>query len=72
MTRKQNESHTFNRLSNVSPLVLRILPSFLPGFVFATAISIMRFDGIEGEPTGHIPPINDILEICKKWWSENL
>jgi cephalosporin-C deacetylase-like acetyl esterase len=34
--------------------------------------TIVWFDGIEGEPTGHIPPITDILEICKDWWRENL
>ena len=34
--------------------------------------TIVWFDGIDGEPTGHIPPINDILEICKKWWQDNL
>lgn len=34
--------------------------------------TIVWFDGIEGEPTGHIPPINEIMEICIKWWKENL
>ena len=34
--------------------------------------TIVWFDGVEGEPTGHLPPINDILEICTKWWKENL
>lgn len=34
--------------------------------------TIVWFDGIEGEPTGHIPPINEIMEICLKWWKNNL
>jgi cephalosporin-C deacetylase-like acetyl esterase len=34
--------------------------------------TIVWFDGIEGEPTGHIPPITDILEICKDWWQKYL
>jgi uncharacterized protein len=34
--------------------------------------TIVWFDGIEGEPTGHIPPINDILQICTEWWKKNI
>ena len=33
---------------------------------------IIWFDGIEADPTGHIPPIRDMLETIEQWWKENL
>ncbi len=33
---------------------------------------IVWLDGIPGDPTGHIPPINEMLFKALEWWDENL
>ena len=33
---------------------------------------IVWLDGVPGDPTGHIPPLNQVISLALDWWKEKL
>mgnify|MGYP003790062149 CR=1 FL=1 len=33
---------------------------------------VVWLDGVPGDPTGHIPPLKEMIELALEWWEKNL
>ncbi|MEW5945817.1 MAG: alpha/beta fold hydrolase [bacterium] len=38
----------------------------------AEPVEIVWFDSVEGDPTGHIPPFDEVKRHCLRWWEAHL